>query len=121
MADIPKDLQERVDEGVALEREFANQMALAKAMETRIKSFWKDVEKQMIDNDIKKISGNKEHDWGSLTIAERIKWQTTDELPSKFIKKVVDTKKLSDTFKLEGKEPKGATHSYTKYLLRRLK
>ena len=72
----------------------------------------------MIDNDIKQVKG----DFGTLTIAERQGW-TYDEkqLPNKFFKKVVDTKKITDTYRLEGKAPKGCEPYTTKYLTKRLK
>jgi hypothetical protein len=88
-----------------------------KEAKAQIDDFWKSVEEQMIEHDVKSVKG----DWGTLTIAERLNWETTDELPSKFYKKVVDTKKISDTYRLEGKAPKGATPSTTKYLMKRIK
>lgn len=61
-------------------------------------------------------------DWGSITLAERIGWDVDEEqLPKKFFKKVVDTKKITDTFRLEGKAPKGATKKVTKYITKRFK
>lgn len=95
-------------------REF---LAKQKAYQTASTLYWQSIENQMIASNIKSIKG----DWGSITIAERIGFDTTDELPSKFYKKVVDTKKIADTFKLEGKAPKGATPKYTKYLTKRIK
>jgi hypothetical protein len=97
--------------------EFRSFMELKKSVDAQSVLFWGSVEQQMIQHDIKSIKG----DWGSVTIAERLGWETTDELPSKFLKKVVDTKKLSDTYKLEGKAPKGTTPKITKYLMRRIK
>lgn len=88
-----------------------------KEFKSQIEDFWKNVESKMIENDVKSVKG----DWGTLTIAERLNWSTTDELPSKFYKKVVDTKRISDTYRLEGKAPKGATPSTTKYLIKRIK
>lgn len=102
---------------VELEHKFAAAAAALKDLQEQINSAWKNVESQMIDNNIKSYKG----EWGSLTIAERLGWETTKDLPKKFYKKVVDTKKLSDTFRLEGEAPKGATPKYTKYLTKRIK
>jgi hypothetical protein len=99
------------------EERFRTFLQAQKTFQTESTLYWKSIEDQMINNNIKSIKG----DWGSITIAERIGFDTTDELPSKFYKKVVDTKKLSDTYKLEGKAPKGATPKYTKYLTKRIK
>lgn len=100
-----------------LNPQFKKFLALQKQVNEQANDAWKYVEEKMIENDIKQLKG----DFGTITLAERLNWDTTEELPNKFYKKVVDTKKLSDTFRLEGKAPKGATPSYTKYLTKRLK
>ena len=88
-----------------------------KAKQT-ISETWLAIEKTMIDNEIKSIKG----DWGSITIAERMGWDYDPSLLApKFFKKVVDVKKLTDTFRLTGKAPKAAFPKYTKYLTKRLK
>lgn len=97
--------------------QFRTFLTKQKEVRAKIDEFWKNVETQMIEHDVKSVKG----DWGSLTIAERLGWDTTDELPAKFFKKVVDTKKISDTYRLEGKAPKGATPRVTKYLTKRIK
>lgn len=97
--------------------QFRNFLVRQKETKAQIEDFWKKVEAQMIEHEVKTVKG----DWGTLTIAERINWTYTDELPAKFFKKVVDTKKLTDTFRLEGKAPKGAQPNYTKYLTKRIK
>lgn len=124
-------IAEEVNEVIALETSLAEleqelaqnaefQAFLVKQKETtkQIAEFWKTIEKKMIDNNVKSIKG----DWGSITIAERLGWDYLDTLlPNKFFKRVVDTKKMSDYYKLEGKAPKGATPKYTKYLTKRIK
>lgn len=106
---------------IAMESQLAPELRafLIKQKETQqqITDFWKVVEQKMIDNDIKSIKG----DWGSITIAERIGWDHDATLPPKFFKKVPDLKRMTDTFRLEGKPPKGATPKYTKYLTKRIK
>jgi hypothetical protein len=97
--------------------QFRTFLQLQRDVQTKLAEFWKRVEERMIAENIKGIKG----DWGSLTIQERNNWRTTDELPAKFYKKVVDTKKLTDTYHLEGKVPKGAEHYITKSLTKRLK
>ncbi|HEX4201337.1 MAG TPA: hypothetical protein VHY59_07440 [Chthoniobacterales bacterium] len=108
---------EAMEAALSANPEFREFLVKQKETQQQIATFWKTVEAQMIEHDIKSVKG----EFGSLTIAERLGWETTDELPSKFYKKVVDTKRLSDTFRLEGKAPKGATPVYTKYLTKRIK
>lgn len=97
---------------------FRKFLELQKTVNETMDRTWKNVEAQMIEHNVKSVKG----DWGSLTIAERLNWDyDIEELPKKFIKRTVDTKKLSDTYKLERKEIKGATPRYTKYLTKRLK
>lgn len=99
-------------------KQFRSFLALQKEVQDQSNIFWKNIEEQMIKYDIKSVSG----DWGSVTIAERLNWDINEEeLPKKFLKKVVDTTKLSNTFRLEGKAPKGASPRYTKYLTKRIK
>jgi predicted metal-dependent hydrolase len=118
MADIPSDLQEQVDQAAALQQSVENRVKELKSDQERIDETWAKVKETMVANNIKSIKGS----WGSITIAERINWDYDPTmLAAKFFKKVVDTKKLSDAFKLEGKEPKGATVRYSKYLTKRLK
>ena len=60
--------------------------------------------------------------WGTITITERLDWDIDlDTLQPKFIKKVPDTTKISATFRLEGKVPKGCKPTYKKFLTKRLK
>ena len=113
---LEQSLQDREAELMANEQ-FRNFLEFQRTTTKRIAEFWKEVETQMIDKDIKSIKG----DWGSLTIAERLNWETNEDLPAKFYKKVVDTKKISDTYRLEGKEPKGAIKGTTQYLVKHLK
>lgn len=96
--------------------EFRTFLQLQRDVNKKAEELWAGIERHMIDNGIKNVKG----DWGSLTIAERHSWITTNELPKKFTKVVADTKKLTDTFKLEGKEPKGAHLTYKYNLVKRL-
>lgn len=107
-----------LEDKLTLNPEFKKFLELKKSVDEAARQVWKEVEEQMIENDIKSIKG----DFGSLTIAERQGW-TYDEkqLPSKFFKKVVDTKKITDTYRLEGKAPKGCEPYTSKYLTKRLK
>lgn len=111
--------QELADAQVALQQipEFQKYHTMQQELNSKMALFWKTVETEMIDNNIKSIKG----DFGTITVAERLSFDTNDELQPKFYKKVVDTKKLADTFRLTGKVPKGATPKYSKYLTKRLK
>jgi hypothetical protein len=90
-----------------------------KETQQQIANFWKNVEKGMIEHNIKSIKG----DWGSITIVERLGWDISPllELPAKFYKKVPDLKKMTDYFRLEGKAPKGAKPKHTKFLRKDIK
>lgn len=107
-----------LEEELSKNEQFRQFLDRQKAAQQQIAATWKNVESQMIQHDVKSIKG----DWGSLTIAERLSWDIdSEELQPKFVKKVPDTTKISATFKLEGKAPKGCTPKYTKYLTKRLK
>lgn len=118
MTEISKDLQKKIERAVVLEKEFIEQMYLVNDLQNKAKQFWKEVETAMINSGTKSFKG----DWGSITIAEKMAWAVDlDLLPKKFIKRVADTKKLSDTFRLENKPIKGAEPKYSKYLTKRIK
>jgi hypothetical protein len=118
MADVEEVIKRDAEKAVILQNNLVEATQEIKALQDKVDSAWRQVEALMIEKDIKSIKSDK---WGSVTIAEKLGWTTTDELPSKFYKKVVDLKRLSDTFRLEGKAPKGAEPKYTKYLTKRLK
>lgn len=130
-ADVAKALEGEVVDMLALQtelatietrlaenEEFRNFLARQKDINEQLAAFWKRVEKEMIDLDIKTIKG----DWGSLTIANRQNWKIDEaELPGRFFKKVVDTSRITKTYQLEGKAPKGAEPYTSKYLTKRFK
>ncbi len=81
-------------------------------------AMWQRVESAMIANGIKSVRG----EWGAITIAQRLSFAIDEtKLPRKFKKIVPDTKKIADTFRLEGEAPPGTEPKYTKYLTKRLK
>ncbi len=96
---------------------FIEKQAELKLVQAQNADTWKAIETAMIDNDIKQVRG----DWGILTIAERLNWSIGPELAPRYFKTVPDTTKISTIFRLEGKAPRGATPSYTKYLTKRIK
>lgn len=110
-------LAEQAVRALNMQEAIATKIADLKDAQEEIDDIWKQIESSMIENDVKQVKGV----FGTLTIAERLYWTTTDELASKFYKKVIDSKKLSDTYRLEGKVPKGAQPNVTKYLMKRLK
>lgn len=118
MSDINTDLQKQVESTVALEIAMAEKARVLATAQKQINDTWKQVEKAMIDNNIKTIKG----DWGSITVAERTSWDVDmNILPKRFIKKVADTAKIKAAFELEGEAPKGVTPKRTKYLTKRIK
>ena len=124
-------LQAEVRDMIALEQElqqtelelmsdprFQEFLVKKRNLDQQMSTFWKGVEAQMITHDIKQIKG----DWGTLTIAERLDWDINEaELPRGFKKLVPDTKKLSDHYRLTGKQQKGASPRISKYLSKRFK
>jgi len=115
--DVNEVIQAEATTAVNLQQEIEVALKMLKEKQDYINQTWKNVEQQMIENDIKSIKG----EWGSLTIAERISFDyDKTELPKKFYKVVVDDKKVADTYKLEGKV-KGATPKWKKYLTKRIK
>ena len=113
--------QQRLDEleaELSRNKKFQQFLKLQKEIPAQIEASWKQIESHMLEANIKSVKG----EWGSITIAERLGWDIDiDQLPNKFIKRVPDTKKISDTYRLEGKEPKGCTPKTTKYLTKRIK
>lgn len=107
----------KLEQELAQDERFRQFLTKQKDYTDQIKAFWKQMEAKMIENNIRSIKG----DWGSITIAERHNWKTTDKLARRFHKVVVDTKKLTDYFLLTDKEPTGAKHSIKKYLTKRIK
>lgn len=98
--------------------QFVKFIQLQKKIKEQSTLLWEAVKNEMIAKDVKSIKG----EWGSVTIAELLDWTVDkDLLPPKFFKKEVDKTKLSATFRLEGKSPKGAEPKYTKYLTKRIK
>ncbi|HEV7237269.1 MAG TPA: hypothetical protein VGN15_13860 [Ktedonobacteraceae bacterium] len=118
MASQEELIMAEVNEVLVLEQTMAEQISTIKATQERIDDFWKSVQARMIEHEIKNIKG----DWGTLTIAERIGFDVDEaQLPTKFWKKVIDSKKLADTYRLEGKAPKGTQVKFTRYLTKRIK
>lgn len=79
---------------------------------------WKNVEKTMIDNNIRSIKTDKI----TLTIAERVSFDVdTDLLPKKYTKVVPNTTLIGSEFKLTGTPVKGTSPKYTQYLVKRAK
>lgn len=114
---LEKTLQE-IEAELSANEQWRTFLDKQKEAQAQIASTWKAIEQQMIENDIKSIKG----DWGYVTIAERIGFDIDEDLlPGKFFKKVVDVKRVGDTYKLEGKDIKGATVKYSKYLTKKIK
>lgn len=117
--DMQRELSD-LEQTLADNPNFQRFLELSKTVPKKIEESWKKIELQMIDKNIKKVSG----DWGSLTIVERTGWEIdADELPPRFFKKVPDLKKITDKYKLEGEGgvPKGVTLKPSQYLMKRIK
>lgn len=111
----------KIESELALEPKFQQWLNAQKQLReanAKNEEFFNSLQEKMEGSGTKTIKG----DWGSITLAERQGWDIDEnELPKKFFKRVVDTKRITDTFKLEGKAPKGATPRVTKYLTKRFK
>jgi hypothetical protein len=121
MSDIPKDIQAQADQTALMELEFQEKLVSLKELENSIKGVWKNIEKAMIDNDVKSIK--LAHDHGTITIADRTNYKAADldDVPKKFLKRALDTKKIAAHKDLIGELPKGVIESHTKYLTKRIK
>lgn len=98
--------------------EFAQYMIAQKKFQAQSEIYWESIQQQMEVHNIKSIKGN----WGSISLVNKLGFDIDlKELPAKFIKKVADTKKIGEEFKLKGAAPKGATPKYSKFLQKRLK
>ncbi len=118
MSDIPTDIQTQADAAATLQADIQQKIAILKEAQKEIDATWKQVKDVMIQHDIKSIKG----DWGSITIAERQNFMANMEvLPSKFIKKEINSTKVAKFYALEGKLPKGVERTTTKYLTKRIK
>lgn len=118
MSDIPKYLQQQAEQTALLQADFESKVKEMKDLESSLKATWKQVEEVMIANDIKSVKG----EWGSITIAEKMNFKgDVSEVPSKFVKKMLDTSKIKTYFTLEGKLPRGIESTTTKYLTKRIK
>lgn len=98
---------------------FKNYLQAKKAFDEQEEILWGTVLDGMSKNGVKKIKG----DWGSVTLVEKTvtKIKDLDELPTRFLKKVADTKKINLEIKLKGKIPKGVTLEPSVYLLKKIK
>lgn len=97
---------------------FAEFLEAQKAFREMENSVWKGIEAEMIANDITQVKTDRV----TLSIAKRVSFDIdTDTLPAKYFKKVPDTTKITNTFKLEGKPVKGTTPKYSQYLVKRIK
>jgi len=110
-----------LEQELSKNEQFRTFLTKQKKAQAQISETWKNVERQMIEHDVKSIKG----EWGSITIAERTNYAAEggdlSNVPSKFIKKTLDTTKVAAAAKLEGKLPRGITSSVTKYLTKRIK
>lgn len=114
-----QELRKTADELGKANPGFVNFLKHQQEFQKKSDAFWKKLEKDMIDNDVKSIKSKR---WGSITIAEKTTYKATDidEVPSKFVKKALDTKKVGAQFSLSGKLPKGVVAAEAKYLTKRI-
>lgn len=85
--------------------------------------FWETIKNEMIRLDIKKINLGENGEGGHIRIDERTNYKAPDlsKVPAKFVKKALDTPKITAAIKLDGKAPKGIEVTKTKTLVRKIK
>lgn len=111
-------LQEQMNE-LAQKPEVVKYLEATKQFRDTEKAIRLTIQTQMENNNIKKISG----DWGYMTIVERANYRATDinDVPSKFVKKALDTTKVAAQLKLTGELPRGVETNPTRSLTIKLK
>jgi len=112
-----------VESELKLNPQFAKFLEMQKQYNEKASEVWKIVETTMVDLYKEgKIEKTLKGDFGTLTVTETQLWDINEEeLPAKFFKKVVNTTRITDTYRLEGKAPKGCTPSIRYGLTKRLK
>jgi predicted metal-dependent hydrolase len=114
---LEKSLQAEEKE-LSLDPRFGKFLQRQKEAKQKIDLFWETIKNEMTEHSVKSIKG----EWGSVTLTERIIFDIDEkELPEEFFKKMPDTKKIGDTFRLEGEAPKGTEPKHIKYLVRKIK
>ena len=117
-AEIPKELQEQIDQAAALQVEITQKAKALKAAQQEIDETWGRVRDAMIEHNVKSFKG----DFGSLTIVDRTDWDVDEsKLPEEFFKRVPDKAKITSTYQLEGEAPVGTTKKTTTYLRKTIK
>lgn len=107
----------KMENQIQMNPEFKKFLDLQKAVNAKADEVWSKVQTAMEDGNIKTLKG----DFGTISLAERLNWSTDDSLPEEFYKKAVDTKRISDWYRLMGDAPQGAKMSTTRYLIKKLK
>lgn len=103
-----------LEQALSANPQFIEFMKLKDAVAKKEGEVKKQIEGRMIENGIKKVVVDS---YGTFTIVDSKSWSYDEnELPKKFIKKVVDTTAVNNHFKLTGKLPKGATYVPKQFL-----
>ena len=103
-----------LEQALSANPQFIEFMKLKDAVAKKEGEVKKQIEGRMIENGIKKVVIDS---YGTFTIVDSKSWSYDEnELPKKFIKKVVDTTAVNNHYKLTGKLPKGATYVPKQFL-----
>lgn len=116
LVNIRKSLKRGKAGNLAENAAFLDFLKIQQQMTAEIDKTWDVVKERMQQYDIKKIDG----DWGHITMAERKNFSINGRVTDSFTKKVLDTSKVSQYFKLYKKLPAGVALSTTKYLSKKI-
>ena len=101
----------------AVEQKIKTAIELKKQLEQYEKEIKDELLQAMIDNNIKSIK----NDSYSITLATRMSYKPTGDIPEGYSKTVLDTTKVSTHAKLYGVAPEGIEASESKYITWRAK
>lgn len=96
--------------------------AQLKAATAEAKDAAEEIKQAMIDNNVTKIEVDNEQLQGYITLATRTTYSVAEDatVPKKFLKTVLDTKKVSAHMDLTGSLPAGVEGKSTQYITKKL-
>lgn len=97
---------------LAKNKEFREFVSLQKAVNAKADSVWGEIEKKMIEHNIKTI----DIDWVKLTIVHGSTLKVIGIIAPQFTKRVPDTKKINDYIKKTGEVPEGVQKNKNYFL-----
>lgn len=115
LVQIRKSLARNKNGALSSNQAFLDFLRVQAEITAEINKTWATVQSVMAEHDITKIDGP----WGYITMAERKSF--AGSATPRFMKKVLDSSKVTAYLKLTGKLPQGVTMKTTKYLSKQIK